>query len=85
VPFSVWAGVVASADEIGGQYCENCHIGKIVPESVQITGVSEGCVDMLSTKIVLRRFGRKVKNWSESRSSDSVFYAGSSNSGTDCC
>jgi NAD(P)-dependent dehydrogenase (short-subunit alcohol dehydrogenase family) len=39
---SVWAGVVASADEIGGQYCENCHVGKIAPESVQITGVSEG-------------------------------------------
>jgi NAD(P)-dependent dehydrogenase (short-subunit alcohol dehydrogenase family) len=39
---SVWAGVVASADEIGGHYCENCHVGKIVPESVQITGVSEG-------------------------------------------
>ncbi len=39
---SVWAGVVASADEIGGRYCENCHVGKIVPESAQITGVSEG-------------------------------------------
>ncbi len=39
---SVWAGVVASADEIGGRYCENCHVGKIVPESVQISGVSEG-------------------------------------------
>src|SRR5713101_8078447 len=22
---SVWAGVVASAEEIGGHYCENCH------------------------------------------------------------
>ena len=39
---SVWAGAVASADEIGGHYCENCHVGKIVPESVQISGVSEG-------------------------------------------
>src|SRR5712675_884207 len=29
---SVWAGVVASADEIGGRYCENCHVGKIVPD-----------------------------------------------------
>src|ERR1700733_14234962 len=26
---SVWAGVVAPADEIGGRYCENCHVGKI--------------------------------------------------------
>ena len=39
---SVWAGVVAPADEIGGQYCENCHIGQIAPDHVTITGVSEG-------------------------------------------
>jgi NAD(P)-dependent dehydrogenase (short-subunit alcohol dehydrogenase family) len=39
---SVWAAVVASADEIGGQYCENCHVGKIVPDNVTITAVSEG-------------------------------------------
>jgi NAD(P)-dependent dehydrogenase (short-subunit alcohol dehydrogenase family) len=39
---SVWAGVVAPADEIGGRYCENCHVGNIVPDSVSISGVSEG-------------------------------------------
>jgi NAD(P)-dependent dehydrogenase (short-subunit alcohol dehydrogenase family) len=39
---SVWAAVVAPADEIGGQYCENCHVGKIVPDDVTITAVSEG-------------------------------------------
>jgi NAD(P)-dependent dehydrogenase (short-subunit alcohol dehydrogenase family) len=39
---SVWAGVVASADEIGGQYCENCHVGKIVPDDTTITAVREG-------------------------------------------
>jgi hypothetical protein len=39
---SVWAAVVALADEVGGQYCENCHIGKIVPDDVTITVVSEG-------------------------------------------
>ncbi|HZD32562.1 MAG TPA: shikimate dehydrogenase, partial [Candidatus Angelobacter sp.] len=39
---SVWAAVVARADEIGGQYCENCHVGKIVPDDVTITAVSEG-------------------------------------------
>jgi NAD(P)-dependent dehydrogenase (short-subunit alcohol dehydrogenase family) len=39
---SVWAGVVAAADEIGGQYCENCHVGKIVPDDVTISAVSEG-------------------------------------------
>jgi len=39
---SVWAGAVASADEIGGKYCENCHVGHIAPDHVTITGVSEG-------------------------------------------
>src|SRR5579863_4561963 len=31
---SVWAGVVAPADEIGGRYCENCHVGQLVPDHV---------------------------------------------------
>src|ERR1700758_797379 len=39
---SVWAGVVAAADEIGGHYCENCHVARIVPGDVPISGVSEG-------------------------------------------
>jgi hypothetical protein len=25
-----------------GQYCENCHVGKIVPDDVTTTAVSEG-------------------------------------------
>ncbi len=39
---SVWAAVVAQADQIGGQYCENCHVGKKVPDDAAITAVSEG-------------------------------------------
>jgi hypothetical protein len=39
---SVWAAVVAPADEVGGKYCENCHVGKVVPDDVTITAVSEG-------------------------------------------
>jgi NAD(P)-dependent dehydrogenase (short-subunit alcohol dehydrogenase family) len=39
---SVWAGVVASANEIGGRYCENCHIGNVVPDDVTISAISEG-------------------------------------------
>ncbi|WP_025291631.1 SDR family NAD(P)-dependent oxidoreductase [Sphingomonas sanxanigenens] len=26
---SVWAGFVASADEVGGKYCENCHVSAV--------------------------------------------------------
>ncbi len=39
---SVWAAVVAPADEVGGQYCENCHVGKIVPIDQPISVISEG-------------------------------------------
>jgi len=39
---SVWAGVVAPVDEIGGRYCENCHVGKIVADDVTISAISEG-------------------------------------------
>jgi NAD(P)-dependent dehydrogenase (short-subunit alcohol dehydrogenase family) len=39
---SVWAGVVGRADEIGGQYCENCHVGHIVSDDAAISAASEG-------------------------------------------
>jgi NAD(P)-dependent dehydrogenase (short-subunit alcohol dehydrogenase family) len=39
---SVWAGVVARADEIGGRYCENCHVGSVVPDDAPISVISEG-------------------------------------------
>jgi len=39
---SVWAGVVAPADEIGGRYCENCHVGNVVADNVTISPISEG-------------------------------------------
>jgi NAD(P)-dependent dehydrogenase (short-subunit alcohol dehydrogenase family) len=39
---SVWAGIVAPANEIGGQYCENCHVGKIVADDVVVSAISEG-------------------------------------------
>ncbi|MBI1333351.1 MAG: SDR family NAD(P)-dependent oxidoreductase [Armatimonadetes bacterium] len=39
---SVWAGFVASVDEVGGRYCENCHVGQIVPDDQSINPVMEG-------------------------------------------
>jgi hypothetical protein len=39
---SVWAGVVAPADEVGGRYCENCHVGTVVPDDATISAISEG-------------------------------------------
>jgi NAD(P)-dependent dehydrogenase (short-subunit alcohol dehydrogenase family) len=37
---SVWAGVVATGEEVGGRYCENCHVSTVT-EGV-ISPVSEG-------------------------------------------
>ena len=39
---SVWAAIVADVDEIGGKYCENCHVGNIIPDDVTINAMSEG-------------------------------------------
>jgi NAD(P)-dependent dehydrogenase (short-subunit alcohol dehydrogenase family) len=39
---SVWAAVVAPAEVIGGKYCENCHVGHVVPEDIAISPTSEG-------------------------------------------
>jgi NAD(P)-dependent dehydrogenase (short-subunit alcohol dehydrogenase family) len=39
---SVWAGVVATADEVGGRYCENCHVGVVLPDDCKISRISEG-------------------------------------------
>jgi NAD(P)-dependent dehydrogenase (short-subunit alcohol dehydrogenase family) len=30
---SVWAGVVAPAEAVGGHYCEDCHVAEIVDEA----------------------------------------------------
>jgi NAD(P)-dependent dehydrogenase (short-subunit alcohol dehydrogenase family) len=39
---SVWAGVVAPADEIGGRYCEDCHVGELMPDDAAIGVIGEG-------------------------------------------
>ena len=39
---SVWAGVVADADEVGGKYCENCHVATPVPDGTAMSMVSGG-------------------------------------------
>ena len=39
---SVWAGVVAPADQIGGRYCEDCHVAHRVPDNVPVDAITEG-------------------------------------------
>jgi NAD(P)-dependent dehydrogenase (short-subunit alcohol dehydrogenase family) len=36
---TVWAAAVASADEVGGRYCEDCHAAEIEPNPVKRAGV----------------------------------------------
>jgi NAD(P)-dependent dehydrogenase (short-subunit alcohol dehydrogenase family) len=48
---SVWASAVASAEEIGGRYCENCHVGELVPEDVNFAeGVRGYALDPASAE-----------------------------------
>ena len=42
---SVWAGVVASADEVGGRYCEDCHVAEIEPNPDNRAGVKPYALD----------------------------------------
>ena len=39
---SVWAAVVASADEVGGRYCEDCEVGELIPADSKVSAISRG-------------------------------------------
>jgi NAD(P)-dependent dehydrogenase (short-subunit alcohol dehydrogenase family) len=39
---SVWAAAVAPADQVGAHYCEDCHVGQLVPDNAEITVASTG-------------------------------------------
>lgn len=39
---SVWAGVVAEADAVGGHYSEDCHVSPVIPDDQPLSLVSEG-------------------------------------------
>ena len=39
---SVWAGVIAEADEVGGKYCEDCQVGVLIPDDVQVSAINKG-------------------------------------------
>jgi NAD(P)-dependent dehydrogenase (short-subunit alcohol dehydrogenase family) len=39
---SVWAGVVAAADEVGGKYCEDCQVGELISADSQVSAISRG-------------------------------------------
>ena len=42
---TVWAAAVAEANEVGGRYCEDCHVAEIEPDPVKRTGVKPYALD----------------------------------------
>ena len=42
---SVWAGFVASADDVGGHYCEDCHIADVNNDPAMSVGVRSYALD----------------------------------------
>ena len=42
---SVWSGIVASADAVGGHYCEDCHVAEISDDPTQSGGVRSYALD----------------------------------------
>jgi NAD(P)-dependent dehydrogenase (short-subunit alcohol dehydrogenase family) len=42
VATSVWAGVVASTEEVGGKYCEDCQVGESISADSQVSTISKG-------------------------------------------
>jgi NAD(P)-dependent dehydrogenase (short-subunit alcohol dehydrogenase family) len=43
---TVWAGVVAKADAVGGRYCEDCHVAEVVEgETLMLGGVRSYALD----------------------------------------
>jgi NAD(P)-dependent dehydrogenase (short-subunit alcohol dehydrogenase family) len=39
---SVWAAVVTPAEEVGGRYCENCHVSDVVADDARLGMLDEG-------------------------------------------
>jgi hypothetical protein len=62
---SVWAGVVADADTVGGRYCENCGVAEVTADPASTTGVFGYALDRdraqalwaLSERLVGEHFG----------------------------
>jgi NAD(P)-dependent dehydrogenase (short-subunit alcohol dehydrogenase family) len=47
---SVWAGAVAAADDVGGRYCEDCHVAGIEPDAAKRAGVKPYALDPETAK-----------------------------------
>ncbi len=35
---SVWAGIIAPAPDVGGRYCEDCHVAQVIDDGADLRG-----------------------------------------------
>ena len=47
---TVWAGVVAAADDVGGRYCEDCHVAETEPDATKRAGVKPYALNLETAK-----------------------------------
>lgn len=54
---SVWAGIVAAADEVGGRYCEDCQVAEVTESEIDTTsgGVRPYALDLLRAEALWAR------------------------------
>jgi NAD(P)-dependent dehydrogenase (short-subunit alcohol dehydrogenase family) len=52
---SVWCGFVAGADEIGGRYCEDCHVAEPTADAARSGGVRDYALDSETARALWSR------------------------------
>jgi NAD(P)-dependent dehydrogenase (short-subunit alcohol dehydrogenase family) len=57
---SVWAGAVATADDVGGRYCEDCHVAEIAADPASRKGVKPYALDPERAKALWAKSERMV-------------------------
>ena len=60
---SVWAAVVAPAEEIGGRYCENCHVSDIVADDERLGMLDEGVRGYAADPENAKALWKKSERW----------------------
>ena len=61
---SVWAAAVASADEIGGRYCEDCHVAEIDDDPGHRAGIRSYALDLERAQALWARSEAMVGGYS---------------------
>jgi hypothetical protein len=67
---SVWAGVVASAEEVGGKYCEDCHVGELIAAESQVSVIAKGVRGYALDPEKAKALWRRAKRWFEQMSAE---------------